>query len=316
MQRSDKWVNIRSGDEPVSAVARRAIGDRLYAVGERLADAASRDGDAVESDAVENVHQVRVAARRADAALDVFNELCPSGRRTKWKRRLRKTRRTAGELRDLDVLLARYRKDNGRDTAGIIRRLEDQRRHLQPPIEKLAKRWRKRKFDRKVRRFARDIHWRDEESEPTILEAARRTLRPACDRFLAAAAAQPSDPESLHRLRIRGKELRYAMEIFAAALPEFFRDDLYPVVESLQEHLGRINDHATARARFRRWSRKRAQRHDAAGDDDYAVAAERESIQLDEAIAAFQSWWTAERAAAFRGRFAEALAHPDVTAVT
>ena len=303
MQRSDKWVNVRGVDEPVTAVARRTVGDRLRAVGHRLREAVSADGDEVEA-----VHQIRVAARRADAALDIFCELCPSGRRAKWKRRLRKIRRTAGELRDLDVLLARYRKEGDGVSARTLGRLEDQRCDRQPVIEKLAKRWRKRRWGRKTRRFARDIRWRDEESEPTILEAARRTLRPACDRFLAAAAAQPSDPESLHRLRIRGKGLRYAMEIFAEALPEFFRDELYPIVETLQEHLGRINDHATARARFRRWDRKRAKREDAIGLNEYEIAAERESAQLDEAIAAFRSWWTTERAEKFRERFAEALA--------
>src|SRR5688572_8704863 len=206
MQRSDKWVNVSDPDEPVSAVARRAIGDRLGVVGERLAEAASANGDEVE-----NVHQVRVAARRADAALETFAELCPSGKRSKWKRRLRKVRRTAGEMRDLDVLLARYRKDSERVSAATLNLLDDQRRERQPAIEKLAKRWRKRKFDRKGRRFVRVVRWRDVEPEPTILEAARRALRPASDRFLAAAAAQPSDTESLHRLRIRGKELRYAM---------------------------------------------------------------------------------------------------------
>ena len=301
MQRSDKWVNIGGVDEPVSAVARRAIGDRLHAVGERLAAAASHDGDAVE-----NVHQVRVAARRADAALDVFDELCPSGRRAKWKRRLRKIRRTAGELRDLDVLLAR--KDSRRVSAGIVGQLENQRRDRQPLIEKLAKRWRKRKFNRKARRFARDMRWREEESEPTILEAARGSLRPACDRFLAAAAAQPSDTESLHRLRIRGKELRYAMEIFAAALPAFFRDELYPVVETLQEHLGRINDHATARRRFRRWGRKQTKPQDVTVENEYATAAGHESTQLEDAIAAYRAWWTTDRAESFRVRFLQALA--------
>jgi CHAD domain-containing protein len=303
MQRSDKWVSVRGVDEPVSAVARRTIGNRLRAVGHRLREAVSADGDKVET-----VHQIRVAARRADAALDVFCELSPSGRRAKWKRRLRKIRRTAGELRDLDVLLARYRKEGDGVSPGTLGRLEDQRRDRQPVIEKLAKRWRKRRFGLKARRFARDIRWRDEESEPTVLEAARRRLRPACDRFLTAAAAQPSEPESLHRLRIRGKELRYAMEVFAEALPDFFRVELYPTVETLQEHLGRINDHATARARFRRWNRKRVKREEAVADNEYGIAAERESTQLDDAIAAFRSWWTTERAEKFRERFSEALA--------
>src|SRR5262249_4238185 len=42
----------------------------------------------------------------------------------------------------------------------------------------------------------------------------------------------------LHRVRILGKRLRYAMEVFAACFEPAFREQLYPLVEEMQEILG------------------------------------------------------------------------------
>jgi inorganic triphosphatase YgiF len=60
--------------------------------------------------------------------------------------------------------------------------------------------------------------------------------------FNAAAAANPSEPAALHRLRIEGKRLRYALEIFAGCFPPAFREHVYPAAEQVQEILGSIQD--------------------------------------------------------------------------
>src|SRR5205823_1439505 len=57
-----------------------------------------------------------------------------------------------------------------------------------------------------------------------------------------AADEDLSDYANLHRVRIEGKRLRYAMEVFADCFPAEFRDELYPQVEALQETLGKAND--------------------------------------------------------------------------
>ena len=58
------------------------------------------------------------------------------------------------------------------------------------------------------------------------------------------------DVQALHAFRIQGKQVRYAMEIFAGAFPPEFREQLYPIVETLQDRLGAINDHVTAQTHF------------------------------------------------------------------
>ena len=60
---------------------------------------------------------------------------------------------------------------------------------------------------------------------------------------LATAAAQDLQPyEHLHKVRILGKQLRYAMEIFGGCYDAPFRDVYYPAVEQMQEILGLAND--------------------------------------------------------------------------
>ena len=70
-------------------------------------------------------------------------------------------------------------------------------------------------------------------------------MQKTVQKFFKAEPSNVGDVNALHRFRIRGKELRYAMELLAAAFPVGFRDELYPVVEQLQELLGDIIDHAT-----------------------------------------------------------------------
>src|SRR5439155_23781116 len=79
-------------------------------------------------------------------------------------------------------------------------------------------------------------------------ELARARLTPVVAEFFADAPAAGADDAALHRFRIRGKRLRYAIELFAGAFPPVVRDELYPHVAALQERLGRVNDLATAQA--------------------------------------------------------------------
>ena len=48
--------------------------------------------------------------------------------------------------------------------------------------------------------------------------------------------------EHLHAVRVIGKRLRYAMEVFADCFAPAFRDRFYPQIEEMQEVLGNVND--------------------------------------------------------------------------
>jgi CHAD domain-containing protein len=79
---------------------------------------------------------------------------------------------------------------------------------------------------------------------------ARERLRRLVEQFFAAVPSNGSEVSALHQLRIRGKQLRYGMELVVAAFPEEFRTELYAVTEAMQDRLGAINDLATAVARL------------------------------------------------------------------
>jgi CHAD domain-containing protein len=51
-------------------------------------------------------------------------------------------------------------------------------------------------------------------------------------------------------VRIAGKRLRYAMEVFAYCFGPKFRDELYPAIEEMQEILGTANDSHVAERRL------------------------------------------------------------------
>src|SRR5262249_22584204 len=66
-----------------------------------------------------------------------------------------------------------------------------------------------------------------------------------------ATARDLDDDEHLHRVRIIGKRLRYAMEVFADCFAPPFRKQLYPAVEQMQEILGNVNDSQVACRRLK-----------------------------------------------------------------
>ena len=68
----EKWMTDLTPETPAADAARRVVSARLAAVAARLAPAAEAAGDDGEP-----VHQLRVAARRAAAALRAFADCLP-----------------------------------------------------------------------------------------------------------------------------------------------------------------------------------------------------------------------------------------------
>jgi CHAD domain-containing protein len=56
--------------------------------------------------------------------------------------------------------------------------------------------------------------------------------------------------QNLHQVRIFGKRLRYAMEIFAPCFEGIFKEQFYPAVVEMQEILGQANDSFVAGQRL------------------------------------------------------------------
>ncbi|HEV3417458.1 MAG TPA: CHAD domain-containing protein [Pirellulales bacterium] len=304
MSRKRKWIAVDSPREPVTRVACRALENRLTSVWDYLPRAAKHAGEDPEY-----VHQLRVSSRRAVAAVEIFESYLPE-RRTAWfKKQLKKVRQAAGEARDFDVLAVRLGKTLEDDASAparhVLNWIAKCRSDAQPAIRRIYVRLRDRDYERRVAKLLDKTGMSNGEAraEPEFSQAAREAMRQSVDAFFAASHANLADTSKLHLFRISGKQLRYAMEIFAGAFPSSFVEQVYPQVAELQEKLGEINDHVSALAHFQEWLPKFD------GDERALLArlAEAEAKMRDDCLTAFFQFWTADRNERLRFQFSREL---------
>ena len=293
MGRNTKWIDSQP-DDPVEVVARRALESRLERLWYFLELAV--DGSPGET---ENVHQLRVSTRRTATAMETFADWLPR-RRGRWvRKKLKRVRQAAAQARDLDVLRMRWSVKleplGPNRSALLLEQIKRRRRKAQWPIEAAYHKLARKDFQRRVRKFVKRVHWRGEESagcEQRMVCFARNSLRELVVPYLEAAAAEMTDTAALHAFRIKSKQVRYAMEIFAGAFDDDFRQVLYPLVVTLQDHLGEINDYVTAQAYLAEW-RSETDATAVLEAIDAGVELERESLAASRQE--FLDWWTAER---------------------
>ena len=293
MGRSTKWIDSQS-DDSVEDVARRALQARMERLWHFLALSVSQPP----SD-TENVHQLRVSARRTAAAMEIFAGWLPR-RRGRWVgKKLKRVRKAAGEARDLDVLHIRWTNRLHEIPAGqadlLLQQVNRRRLKAQRPIEDAYNKLLRKRFEHRTVQFLKRVRPRGEhalQNDQRLGCLARVALGRLVVPYLRAARAEMTDVEALHRFRIKSKEVRYAMEIFGGAFDTDFRRVLYPIVESLQDRLGAINDHVTAQTYL-----TARRRETDSGPLQQAIDAllRQEQQGLELCRQEFLAWWTDER---------------------
>ncbi len=239
-----KWISDLNPNTPLTEAARHVLFVRLQVVKDYLPLAALKaDED------VEYVHQLRVGTRRADAALRIFSGCLPKKAYRRGRRSLRKIRRAAGAARDWDVFLAeldRRERDADAKHRGGLEFLMGYAlgRRAAASLELEAVHGEESPtFEMFLVRTLEAIRAPDEPSGAALLvDLARPMLFERLKGLEQAALADTTDYPALHQVRIAGKHLRYAMEVFADCFDPTFRQTLYPRIEQLQEILGRAND--------------------------------------------------------------------------
>ncbi len=292
--RKSKWLEDTFPEQPVEEVARMAVAGRLQVVWQYLPGAAIGPLEEIEL-----VHQLRVSTRRAMAALEIFDPLLPS-RRTSWlHKQLKQIRRAAGTARDLDVLIRHLTSLQQEHPDGpyaeLLRSTQRLREAAQQPVCAIHEKLVRKDFSRRVDAVVKKIKLRSTAvrmKKPTFEQAAHKQLPPLVEDFFAAAAADLTDYNALHAFRIEGKRLRYALEIFAGAFESSFRKALYPLIETLQERLGEVNDHCTALKMFAHWPEQSEAPVLAAA---LAAITTRERNEMEASRQRFLQWWTTER---------------------
>jgi CHAD domain-containing protein len=237
----------------VRAAAARVLEARLAAVERWLLPALKNAADDPE-----HVHQLRVAARRARAAVDLFAAGLPKEVERRLRKQLRRIRRVVGGVRDADVFLLEVVAliDNAQPAAqpglhwlagrGLEVRLAAQEdlvrlADAQPRAFKAAAAAAMQELERSAAS--------DSDNVPTLADLGCEKLAGLIDE-LTSAAQPPFDRGRLHEIRVAGKRLRYALEIFTQIFdPDVIRRQLARV-ESMQEMLGAINDSHVALTRL------------------------------------------------------------------
>ncbi len=135
MTLSAKWIEGIGPTSTVDDAARRSLEPRLAQVMHLLPMAAYL----AEHD-IEHVHRLRVATRRATAALELYKTCLPHNSHRWMKKRLRKIRRAVGDARDLDVLADRLAREYGDAVAPVIELVAATRTAVQPAIRRVAER--------------------------------------------------------------------------------------------------------------------------------------------------------------------------------
>jgi exopolyphosphatase/guanosine-5'-triphosphate,3'-diphosphate pyrophosphatase len=250
---------------PAAVAARRLVEQRIGAVA-RLVKRTERSTDP------EAIHQLRVATRRASAAVEAFALWMEPGPRDRLQRRLKRIRRAAGRVRDCDVQLSSL--DQIDQAAGearkeLLRRLVRwTRQQREEALARFSSTLERRSF--RLRRLARQAL---EGAEPpadlggrTYLDAAAPVMDAVRSEVRAAAARDLSDLAGLHALRLALKHLRYAAELFRPCLSERFQTTVHPAIGRAQDVLGAVNDAGEMVAHLERLAHRAGSRPELAAE--------------------------------------------------
>lgn len=189
-----------------------------------------------------SVHDLRVATRRLEEALEFFDPCLPEEACSRLRRRSRRIRRSLGDLRNADVmvdLLSELRSRLGDREGRSLRTLA---RELAARAAVLRRRHQRRGIPgarRRIRALLEAVH----EEADGVLGRRTRTVLSARAREVRGSLrpARGGGAEALHRLRVSIKRHRYALEIAQQA-------GLAPPgaaiarAREVQESLGRLHD--------------------------------------------------------------------------
>ena len=199
-------------DDPLDAAARAAIVQGVEALTQMRAGAIAGE--------VESLHQLRVATRRLRAAIELFAGVLHGSRVRVYKRDLPWLGQAAGMVRECDVagdlILARSAKldpQMAEALAPIYEALAERRKAEHQAFLVVAN---SKRCALLLERLSQPMI-RKVDAGATVRSKAAVMIRPMARSVVRAGSklAEDSPPEWFHRLRVRVKRLRYALEMLA-----------------------------------------------------------------------------------------------------
>src|SRR5436190_1031172 len=194
------------------------------------------------------IHDLRVAVKRFREAFRLFRPVLRKKTFRRHRDWIEDLNDALGAVRDRDVALARLRKltagpgESPLSVAGLVARLEAERIGAAGALVAMLDRL---QLEGLTAQLAAQIETLEQQAAPggPTHEFARERVR---ERLLDvrarwAAARREATPESLHRVRIGNKRLRYAIEPFSRMLGKEVRR-LYRSASRFHDVLGDLHD--------------------------------------------------------------------------
>jgi CHAD domain-containing protein len=198
----------------------------------------------------EVVHQLRTTIRRIETVVGARPE--PGRNEKKLLKQLRRLRRRAGKVRDLDVQIEALRslglEGITRDRARVMSFLQQARAKQERKLQRSFQDEADSGLRKRLRRAS--DHLQQELPKPAELQPAQgRLLSAALDKFAAAVKRRPTlTEENLHAFRIDCKRARYLAEM-AGEGPGV--TEVIEQLKGIQDSIGTWHDWLTATATAR-----------------------------------------------------------------
>jgi CHAD domain-containing protein len=212
----------------------------------------------------DEIHQLRVAARRLRVALRLFGHMLPSTDVGRFNAELRWFAGSLGDVRDLDVYTENFRAyvqplptEQRGGLSAYEMYLRRERGEARQRAAAAAASTRAAALYADIERFVAAgpsagalRRW----GSLSIGDAVRQSVRRSVGRVrrLGNALMTRARPAQLHDLRIKSKRLRYELEFFAEVYPPL--KQTAKECKALQDLLGTLQDVYAGTARLRRYS--------------------------------------------------------------
>ena len=200
----------------------------------------------------EFLHDFRVAIRRTRSGLDMIKKVLEPKISARFTEGFRFLGKITGPVRDLDVylLMEEDYKDRLPDhlQKGLGYFFEDLAEQREAEQEKLVQALQSSQYKTIIKDWGKYLRQKKQtevaKKAPAIGRLASKIICKRFERVLRDGRAIDADSpdESLHRLRIQGKKLRYCLEFFSALYPAKEMKRLIKQLKALQNNLGLFND--------------------------------------------------------------------------
>ena len=247
------------GSESPRETASRLLQKILKTVHRRLNSATAhwREDD-------EHLHQLRVSVRRALAAIHFFQELIPDSCKKWFEKKLKDVLHATRMARDLDVLIREQLSGGRKLKRNPLRKWRSERENAQRAIDVVYKKMhRKHMFRKQIRHLVSDLSLDLADKTSNVPISGREwclTRFKVIGNHFSELKSADFDVETLHRLRIQIKQLRYAAEIIEQVLETSNLVELMTALTAIQQQLGQLQDHVAARKQLQRLMKSESKR--------------------------------------------------------